>query len=81
MSEVRVPYRYLNLPGAWAAMPVRNSCYLSFINAIGKAAIVAPFLDNDFVIGEESDKIPQDDVAAGKVSMVTLARDLGNHPE
>lgn len=29
----------------------------------------------------ERDKIPQDVAVAGKVSMVTLARDLGNHQE
>lgn len=40
-------------------------------------------LDNDFAMGEASkrDKIPQDVAAAGKVSMVTLAQNLGNHQE
>lgn len=41
--------------------------------------ILQPVLDSDFAIGEpKRDKIPQDVAAAGKVSMVTLARDLGN---
>lgn len=38
------------------------------------------FLHNVFVIGKASERqIPQDIVAAGKVSMVTLARNVGKY--
>lgn len=43
--------------------------------------VLQPVLDNDFAMGEprKRDKISQDAAAAGKVSLVALARDLGKH--